>query len=158
MKKTHLFFALVLFSISSGFAQLSFKTGDVDFDVNLKDMNVKAKADLPFFKKEISLSYNIAEGKIDQLMIGKGMEPADVFMAAEVAKKTAKPFDEVVKSYEVNKDKGWGVIAKEMGIKPGSPEFHALKDSAKGKNEKMKDKNKGKGKGKGKDKGKGKKK
>jgi len=153
MKKICLFFSIALFSISC-FAQVSFKTGDVEFDVNLKDMNVKAKANLPFFKKEISLNYNIAEGKIDQLMITNGMEPADVFMAAEVAKKTSRPIDEVVKSYEVNKDKGWGVIAKEMGIKPGSPEFHALKDSAKGKNDKMKNKNKDKGKGKGKGKGK----
>jgi hypothetical protein len=29
--------------------------------------------------------------------------------------------------YKQSKGKGWGVIAKELGIKPGSPEFHALK-------------------------------
>ena len=29
--------------------------------------------------------------------------------------------------YEQDRGQGWGVIAKRMGIKPGSAEFHALK-------------------------------
>ena len=29
--------------------------------------------------------------------------------------------------YRNNKGQGWGVIAKNLGIKPGSDEFHALK-------------------------------
>jgi len=33
----------------------------------------------------------------------------------------------VVKEYDVNKDKGWGVMAKNLGIKPGSDAFHSLK-------------------------------
>lgn len=36
-------------------------------------------------------------------------------------------FDAVYQVYQPNRKKGWGVIAKELGIKPGSPEFHALK-------------------------------
>jgi hypothetical protein len=33
-----------------------------------------------------------------------------------------------VPTYQASKGKGWGVIAKELGIKPGSPAFHALKE------------------------------
>lgn len=40
---------------------------------------------------------------------------------------TQKPTDQVVQVYKANQGKGWGVIAKRMGIKPGSAEFHALK-------------------------------
>ena len=34
----------------------------------------------------------------------------------------------VKNTYQAHKGKGWGVIAKELGIKPGSREFHALKN------------------------------
>jgi len=63
--------------------------------------------------------------------------------------------------YRADKGKGWGVLAKSLGIKPGSKEFHALKrghdiydyngkDRDKGK-DKGKCKNKSKSKGKGRD-------
>jgi len=84
-----------------------------------------------------------------------------VYMALEVGSITGKPVVEIANVYSVKKDKGWGVIAKELGIKPGSPEFHRLKNNAKkhkkGKDKDDKDENKhhehpGKGKGKGKNK------
>jgi hypothetical protein len=49
------------------------------------------------------------------------------------------------------KGQGWGVIAKSLGIKPGSPEFHALKRGDfvfNGKPREVPGKGKGKGKGK----------
>jgi hypothetical protein len=54
-------------------------------------------------------------------------------MAAQMSISIGQPFETVVEKYRVNKSKGWGVIAKEMGIKPGSPEFHAMKKSMKSK-------------------------
>lgn len=33
-----------------------------------------------------------------------------------------------IQTYKANKCKGCGIIAKELGIKPGSAEFHALKN------------------------------
>lgn len=125
---------------------LSFKanTGDKELDLTLSDMNTSAKVDLSAFKKDLSVSFNITDAKLDQLMVK--MQPAEVYYALEIAKITSKTIDEVAKSYEANKAKGWGVIAKEMGIKPGSKEFHALKNKAKGKNDKVKgNKNKDKG-------------
>ena len=46
------------------------------------------------------------------------------FQLGEVAHKQPEA---VLKTYKVSKSKGWGAIAKELGIKPGSAEFHALK-------------------------------
>jgi hypothetical protein len=54
----------------------------------------------------------------------------------------------VVREYKAHKGQGWGVIAKNLGIKPGSKEFHALKKG--GLNAGGDDPGKGKGKGKGK--------
>ena len=43
-----------------------------------------------------------------------------------------RSWDEVLGEYKENNGKGWGVIAKNLGIKPGSREFHELKDDDSG--------------------------
>jgi hypothetical protein len=61
------------------------------------------------------------------------MNAGDVVISFEIMKLTRKPIAEVIRVYKVSKTKGWGVMAKELGIKPGSKEFHAMKDAC-GKN------------------------
>lgn len=75
-------------------------------------------------------------------------------MCFQLGQWTNKSAEEVVKVYKANQNKGWGTLAKSLGIKPGSAEFHALKSGnlvfsgrpSSGQNEKQ---GKGKGKGKG---------
>jgi len=50
--------------------------------------------------------------------------------------------------YKSDKGQGWGALAKSLGIKPGSREFHALKRGHDLYDEKPGYKSKGKGKGK----------
>lgn len=131
---------------------------DQELSSALNDLNTFAKSKLKEFKKDLCNDFKISEEKIDKLMTTFGMQPADVFMTLQVSKQSGKTVEDVAENFKKNKDKGWGVIAKEMGIKPGSKEFHALKDSAKGKSKKMKEEkgNKDNGKGKnGDNKGKG---
>lgn len=130
--KTKLFLLLIALSCSIFLsAQISFnpRTGDNELDGILKDINNNAKSNLDFFAKDVATKFSIAKASIDKVI--KIMPPGDIFMAAQIAFILGKPFDVVVKSYNVNKDKGWGVIAKEMGIKPGSPEFHNMKKALK---------------------------
>jgi hypothetical protein len=54
--------------------------------------------------------------------------PADAFMAFQFGQMAHRPPETVIHTYQAHKGKGWGVIAKELGIKPGSREFHALKN------------------------------
>lgn len=135
MKK--LFFIILAIAGMSNisFAQIAFKTGNPEMETNLNSMNVNAKLDLGKFKADLSLSYGLPATKIDNLFT-LNMEPAEVFLALEIGHIINKPVDDVVTVYKANKGKGWGVIAKEMGIKPGSAEFHALKNSSKGKGNK----------------------
>ncbi len=162
MKKT--IAALMLasaFTIQAQTTSFEPKTGDIEVDNALKEINQKAKDQPLIFSKELSKEFGIDQAKVDQMV--KTIPPADVYMIAQTAETTKKPVEEITKSYQQNKDKGWGVIAKEAGIKPGSAEFHALKGKikehgrpAKGnmdKGNKMKDE-KGKGKSRAKDKGK----
>jgi hypothetical protein len=105
------------------------------------------------FKSDISVNYNITEKKIDYLSAEIGMSAGDIYMTVELAKITHRSVDQVVEVYHVQKGKGWGVIAKELGIKPGSPEFHTLKNNAKSTEKKAGKNNNGNGKGKEKGKG-----
>jgi hypothetical protein len=62
----------------------------------------------------------------------------------------------VLEKYEAGKGRGWGALAKSLGIKPGSSEFHALKrsddldDTSHAGKGKTKGRNKGRNKGQGK--------
>lgn len=120
-------------------------SGDKELDVTLNDINVKANEDKITFKKGLSTEFGISEGKIDKIMIGSNMTPADTYMTLQIAEMTKKDPEVVANSFVKNRDKGWGEVAKEMGIKPGSPEFHALKGKAKNKKEKTKGKGKPQG-------------
>lgn len=133
------------------------KTGDVEMDGFLKDINNEALKDINKFVDNVSTKFNIIKDDVKKLL--KDLAPGDVYMSAQVATTIGKPVTEVSTTYFKNKDKGWGQIAKELGIKPGSAEFHKLKKSMK-KNGKgsedatESDGGKGKGKGKGKNKNK----
>lgn len=157
MKKLMLFAAVLLMNFA--FAQeIKFnpRTGDVEMDGFLKSVNEEAKKDLNAFTTNVVKTFGMIKADVDKLL--KDMLPGDVYMAAQVATTIGKPVTEVSTAYMKNKDKGWGAIAKEMGIKPGSPEFHKLKKSMKkgGANTKAEATADGESKGKGKGKGKGK--
>ena len=144
--------AVMIIALSFGVsAQISFKTGDAGFDAELTVTNKEAKEDINAFKQSLKDTYNATTSKIDEML--KIMEPAEALLSYKIADVANQPIDNVVNSYRKNSDKGWGAIAKEMGIKPGSPEFHALKGKAK----KSKGSGNGNGGGNGKGKGKGKK-
>jgi len=125
-------------------------SGDNDLDQSLIAIDANARLDFGVFRSDISVGYNVTEKKIDYLSAEIGMSAGDIFMTVELAKITHRGIDQVVEVYNVHKGKGWGVIAKELGIKPGSPEFHALKDHAKNNGNKTGKYNNGKGKAKGK--------
>ncbi len=140
------FFNVVLFSlaVSYNFAQISFNTGDKELEVELNLFNTEAKKDLAKFKENTAKEYSLSKETI-QSLLDKKMQPAEILLSIRISLITKKPVVDVVKCYEKNKSKGWGAIAKEMGIKPGSPEFHALKGKSKnGKPAEKKNDDKGK--------------
>jgi hypothetical protein len=59
-------------------------------------------------------------------------------MACAMAHLTQRPVLAVAEEYKKNEGKGWGVMAAEMGIKPGSLQFHELKKGARGSLDHMK--------------------
>lgn len=125
-------FAFFILASTQLSAQISFKTGDSGMDAELNIINKDANSDLKTFKAELSAKNGLTISVIDSYL--KIMQPAEVWLATKIAEIIKKPVDTVVSSYKVNKDKGWGEIAKDLGIKPGSAEFHELKAMTKKKN------------------------
>jgi len=113
-------------------------TGDRQLDSTLEQINIAAKADPDGFIKQLSSRHNIPEQEIRQAKEAYGLGAADLFMATALAKKTHRPVLSVAEKYKQNQGKGWGVLAKDMGIKPGSSEFHELKRDAHGSLDHMK--------------------
>ena len=140
MRKAVILILALLFTIISN-AQVLLNTGSVELDNDLNKINADARLDFGTFKTNLALSYNISDIKIDYLSVSVKMEPAEVYLALELSKLSGRSIDQVVEIYEVNRNKGWGIIAKELGIKPGSPEFHKLKENTKNKGAKVKSKN-----------------
>lgn len=105
-------------------------SGSVELDATILDINASAKKDIHSYRNDLSITFSTPLDLIDK-MFSAGMTPGEVYLGLEIAKVTSKSPNDIIKSYEINKDKGWGAIAKDMGIKPGSPLFHQLKKNAK---------------------------
>ncbi len=119
--------------------------GDFDW---LQNVNIRAEADPSGFRAQLETRFKIGNTEINAV-IGNVAKPADAYMVLRLAEMSHQPTDYVIKQYRSGKGQGWGALAKSLGIKPGSREFHALKrghdlhDSS----------DSGTGKGRGKDKG-----
>jgi hypothetical protein len=151
-----------LFMVPILFLFLSSSTAVIAGDFAwIPDFNRKAEADLPGFRASLSARFNIGAVQIDAILTNVP-SPADAYMIFHLGEMSGKPVDYVFGQYKTGKGKGWGVLAKSLGIKPGSQEFHALKQGHdlykggnfdKGKNANMGSNNDiGRGKGKGKNK------
>jgi len=108
---------------------ISFGLGDSAFETSLNEIGASATLDMPGFTAEVSLQWGVSADQV-KAIVSQGLQPAEVYLAAGLASVSGKPFAVVVETYKKNKAKGWGAIAKELGIKPGSKEFKSLKDKS----------------------------
>jgi hypothetical protein len=97
--------------------------GDFDW---LKDLNIKAEADPSGFRAQLAARFKIGNAEIN-IVISNVEKPADAYMVLRLGEMSHQPTDHVIKQYRSGKGQGWGVLAKSLGIKPGSKKFHALK-------------------------------
>jgi hypothetical protein len=118
-----------------------------DLDGFIKNLNIEAQADLGAFKLRLSSQFGIPVPKVEAIMASVAT-PGDAYMCFRVGQVVSQPVDVVMKEYQAHKGQGWGVIAKNLGIKPGSKEFHALKKGGLNGDDTSTGKGKGKGKGK----------
>ncbi len=90
-------------------------------------VNAQARVDLPGFSLQVGTQFGVPVARVEAVL-GMVATPADAFMVFQLGQMAHRPPETVLQTYQTHRGKGWGVIAKELGIKPGSREFHALKN------------------------------
>lgn len=120
----------ILLLFVSGVSMAQYRTGSVQLDGYLRNMAIVASIDFGTFRTRISTVYNLSSGRLERLYAEVGRSPADLFMLLEVARLTRRSPEQIFPIYWHYQRHGWGVIARQAGIKPGSAAFHALKAQA----------------------------
>ena len=122
---------LALLIHGAAFAQQA-KTGDRKLDSWLGKINERAKADPDGFIYQLSQKHNIPEVEIRQAREQHNLSYGDTYMATALSRLSKRPVGLVAEDFNKNRGRGWGVMAMNRDIKPGSPEFHRMKANARG--------------------------
>ena len=95
-------------------------------DIFLGDLDNQAREDRVGYVDSIGNHFGIPSREVEDVL-RRTSRPSDAFMVFELGRMLGLDRERVMRTYEGGKGKGWGAMAQEMGIKPGSKEFHALK-------------------------------
>jgi len=101
------------------------QAGDFDWSVAF---NAKAKSSGDLFLNKMTLRFGFSSGEIRRIHRLTG-NPFHAYMIFRLAELSGKSLSVVLQAYQSHKDQGWGVMSKELGIRPGSPAFKQLKNS-----------------------------
>jgi hypothetical protein len=118
LNKTLIYTLFLLFSVSS-----VVYAGDFDW---LENISIEAKADASGFRAKLATRFNIGDVKVKAVISDIG-NAADAYMVMRLGEMSGQDINTVVKQYKENRHRGWGVLARNLGIKPGSRAFKALK-------------------------------
>jgi hypothetical protein len=117
-KKLLCAFGLVLFTTGIAHA---------DLNVYLRSLNINAEANIGSFRTQVGVQYG-ASGPTLDLAFKAASSPAEAAVLLWLGQRSNTPMEKVVQVYQSQKGKGWGAVAQSLGIKPGSADFHALKE------------------------------
>jgi len=103
------------------------RTGDAWVDTWLGDMNRYGARYRDPFVDEMVRYYGAPRDLVNELLGERRWAPGDVYFACSIASALGRPCRYVADMWERDHAQGWGEVAKNLGIKPGSAEFHRLK-------------------------------
>lgn len=83
--------------------------------------------------------YGVPRNTLIQLFGGFGYDWGNVVLGLEISNFLGLPIGDMLIDYRDNNGNGWGAMAKRYGIKPGSAEFHRMKEVMSNKNRYWKD-------------------
>ena len=102
------------------------RSGDAWVDVWLGDMNRYGSRYHDPFVDEL-VRYHAAPRDLVVDLLARRWAPGDIYFACALAQLVGRPCRYVVEMYERDHGQGWGSVARRLGIKPGSAQFHQLK-------------------------------
>ncbi len=110
---------LMLVLMTSGLAH-------ADLNLFIRDVNVSAGGNIGGYKADLGVRFGAAGPSVDMVLRSVD-SPAEAFLVFWLGERSGRPVDVVLREYQSRKGQGWGEIAKSLGIKPGSADFHALR-------------------------------
>ena len=115
-----------IFLILLSLMLMSVGAAHADLDVYIRDLNISAQADIGGYKAKLEARFGARNSQIE-VVLRSVESPADAAIVFWLGEQARQPLDTVLNVYRSQKSQGWGAMAKSLGIKPGSPAFHALK-------------------------------
>ena len=109
-----------------GFVLLTSGFAHADLNAYIRNVNVSAEGNIGGYRTQLGVHYG-ASGPALDLAFRSVDSPAEVAILLWLGQRSSKPMETVVEVYRKQKGQGWGAIAQSLGIKPGSADFHALK-------------------------------
>lgn len=103
------------------------RSGDAWVDTWLADVNQYGARYREPFVDELHRYYGAPRDLVTDLLTNRRWAPGDVYYACAIASVIGRSCRYVVDEWERDNAEGWGAVAKRLGVKPGSPEFHRLK-------------------------------
>ena len=104
------------------------RTGDAWVDAVLADINAYARRYPDAFADELERYRGAPRADVAALLADDAWAPGDVYFACALAQAIGRSCRYVAGEREEHPDEGWGALAQRLGVAPGSPDFHALKD------------------------------
>ena len=112
------------------YADYAPSTGDSGLDLLLTALNAMFANEPEYYSQQIVYETRLEPRVVQDYIVQRHYAPADVYMIGELAQASGKSFADVAKAYDANRDRGWGATARQLGIQPGSAQFHALKNGS----------------------------
>jgi hypothetical protein len=84
-----------------------------------RDFNIQAQADPSGFRARLATRFNLGDVQV-KAVLSNFDSSADAYVMLRLGEMSGMPTGYVVEEYKNNKGKGWGALAKSLGIKPGS--------------------------------------
>lgn len=103
------------------------RSGDVWVDRTLGDMNQYGYRYRESFIDELVRYYAAPRDYVTGLLVTERWAPGDVYYACAIGQAIGRSCRYVAEEWQRDHGQGWGALAQRMGIKPGSAEFHRLK-------------------------------
>ncbi len=104
------------------------RTGDVWVDQTLGDINAYGGRYRESFIDELVRYHGAPRDYVTDLLVEQRWAPGDVYYACAIAQVVGRSCRYIADEWQRDHGEGWGALAQRMGIKPGSDEFHRLKD------------------------------
>jgi hypothetical protein len=104
------------------------RTGDAWVDAVLADINAYGRRYPDAFADELARYRGAPRDVVVALLADPAWTPGDVYFACALAQAIGRSCRYVADEWQAHAGEGWGALAQQLDIKPGSPQFHALKD------------------------------